>query len=396
MKTWPAFFRDLELNLGLRTFYFNRENGGGSFSEAWALGGSLEFKSGWLLDVFRIGAAGYFSEPAYAPSDRDGTGLLGPGQTGIEVLGEAYAQLRYETYALLTGYRQRVDQGFVNPQDNRMIPNTFEGATVTGTLGPVEYDVGYLTAMKTRSSDTFVNMARAAGVTTGENRGLLLTSVAFAPARLPGIRPPLEGLNVYLGNYYVPDVFNTVYFNPDFKVPLNDDWRLHVGLQFTDQRSTGRGLLGSFSTWNVGALAEVGWRGFSVLAAMSATGPDAGLRVPYGAWPGYLALIVTDFDRANEKAWEVGVSYDWGKSTIDALRIPGLTTAILYAEGTDARDVVNNVALPKRREGDLSISWQPPSVPGLRVRFLNAYVAERGGRVLPEFRIIVDMELPLF
>ena len=84
------------------------------------------------------------------------------------VLGQAYAQLRYENYALLTGYRQLVNQGFVNPQDNRMIPNTFEGATLTGTVGPVEYYLGYLTAMKRRNLDTFDNMATVAGVTTGE------------------------------------------------------------------------------------------------------------------------------------------------------------------------------------------------------------------------------------
>jgi hypothetical protein len=34
-----------------------------------------------------------------------------PGQEGITVLGQAYGQLRYREYALLTGYRQMVDDG---------------------------------------------------------------------------------------------------------------------------------------------------------------------------------------------------------------------------------------------------------------------------------------------
>jgi hypothetical protein len=63
-------------------------------------------QSGWLLDTFRVGATGYTSQPAYAPADRDGTGLLGPGQSSIVVLGQAYAQLKYEDYALLTGTTQ--------------------------------------------------------------------------------------------------------------------------------------------------------------------------------------------------------------------------------------------------------------------------------------------------
>lgn len=171
MKRWPAFFRDLEADIHFRTAYRNSRGSGGPCTpagcpddvrqEAWALGGWLGLQSGWLLDTFRIGATGYFSEPGYAPESRDGTNLLAPGQEGIEVLGEAYAQLRYKEYALLTGYRQRVDQRFVNPQDNRMIPNTFEGATLTGTVGPVDYALGYLTAIKTRNSDTFINMAKA-------------------------------------------------------------------------------------------------------------------------------------------------------------------------------------------------------------------------------------------
>ena len=77
-----------------------------------------------------MGAVGYTSQPLYAPDDKDGTTLLAPGQEGITVLGQAYGQLRYRDYALLTGYRQMVDDGYVNRQDNRMLPNTFERAVL--------------------------------------------------------------------------------------------------------------------------------------------------------------------------------------------------------------------------------------------------------------------------
>ena len=273
MRKWPSFFGDLELDLHLRSYYFNRElplrprppSGPDTvIQEAWALGGWLDFQSGWLLDTFRVGATGYTSQPAYAPSDRDGTGLLGPGQSGLGVIGQAFAQLRYENYALLTGYRQLVNQGFVNPQDNRMIPNTFEGATLTGAFGPVEYYLGYLTAMKRRNADTFDNMATVAGVTTGQNRGLVLTSLNFTAAQGPASLAPLKGLEVYLGNYYVPDVFNTLYLNPEYRHDLTDDWRLRFGVQYFDQRSVGGELLGGFSTWQVGSRIEVGWRGLGV------------------------------------------------------------------------------------------------------------------------------------
>jgi hypothetical protein len=407
MKRWPAFFRDLEADIHFRTAYRNSRSPGGPCTpagcphdvrqEAWALGGWLGLQSGWLLDTFRFGATGYVSEPGYAPDNRDGTNLLGPGQEGIEVLGEAYGQLRYKDYALLTGYRQRVDQRFVNPQDNRMIPNTFEGATLTGTVGPVDYALGYLTAIKTRNSDTFINMARAAGVTTGENRGLILTSLTFAPGEGAERPAPLKGLEIYLGNYYVPDVVNTLFFNPEYRYAVTDEWRLRFGVQYLNQRDVGSELLGSFSTWNVGALVEVGWRDLRVLAMMSATGPDAGLLKPYGATPAYVSLIASDFDQANQKAWEIGLVYDWGGRTVPALRAPGLTTSLLYGEGFDARSVGSGASLPKRREANLSAVWRPPDVPGLQIRAFGSLVHQDDrDRLYHTVGVTIDFELPLF
>jgi hypothetical protein len=111
MEKLPAFIRDTDLNLHFRTFYFDRINPDDSVNEAWAIGGWLEYRSGWLWDTFAMGAVGYTSQPLYAPDDKDGTTLLAPGQEGITVLGQAYGQLRYRDYALLTGYRQMVDDG---------------------------------------------------------------------------------------------------------------------------------------------------------------------------------------------------------------------------------------------------------------------------------------------
>ena len=206
MDQLPPFLRDMSITLHLRSFYFNRLNSDDTQNEAWAFGGWLAYKSGWLWDTFALGAVGYTSQPLYAPEDTGGTNLLHPTagnpQDSILVLGQAYAQLRYRKCALVTGYRQLVDEGYVNPQDSRMVPNTFEGATIKGTIGPVSYNVGYLTAIKLRQANEFHNMAEAAGVAGGQNRGLALTRLSSEP---------LPGLSLYAANYLVPDVFNTAY-----------------------------------------------------------------------------------------------------------------------------------------------------------------------------------------
>src|SRR5438094_541087 len=121
--------------------------------EGLATGGWLSYRSGWLFDTFSMGATFYGSAPLYAPDDRDGTLLLQPDQKGYYVPGEAWGALRYKDYARFTGYRQKIDVGYVNSHDNRMTPNTFEAVTLGGKVGILEYFTGYLWNMKTRNSD---------------------------------------------------------------------------------------------------------------------------------------------------------------------------------------------------------------------------------------------------
>src|SRR5262245_43447057 len=320
LEKLPPFIRDTNLNLHFRTFYFDRINPDDSVNEAWAIGGWLEYRSGWLWDTFAIGAVGYTSQPLYAPDDKDGTTRLAPGQNGITVLGQAYGQLRYKDYGLLTGYRQLVDDGYVNSQDNRMIPNTFEGVTLKGKVGFVAYNVGYLWDIKPRNSDEFISMSQQAGG-TGSDEGLVLTSVTLTP---------WKPLNVYLGNDYIPNVFNTVFAKAEYTQQLTEEWKLGVGLQYTNQQSVGDAQIGDFSTWNVGFGARLSWRGLAFGAAAHFTGDEKDIQSPYGTWPGYLSLIQTDFDHAGEKAWGVGVTYDFARTLLH-LQVPAFLHRLAYA-----------------------------------------------------------------
>ena len=63
-------------------------------------------------------------------------------------------------------------------------------------------------------------------------------------------------------------------------------------------------------------------------AAAHFNGDGADLRSNYGSWPGYLSLVVTDFNRANEKAFGVGVKYDFG-GTLLPFHLPGFKVHLL-------------------------------------------------------------------
>ena len=81
-KKFP-FLDDSKFSLQLRTYFFYRDNFDNSLNEAWTIGGSFSYKSGYLANILAIGAVAYTSQPLYAPNDRDGTLLLRPGQDAI-------------------------------------------------------------------------------------------------------------------------------------------------------------------------------------------------------------------------------------------------------------------------------------------------------------------------
>ncbi|MGH7926985.1 MAG: hypothetical protein ACREQV_04240, partial [Candidatus Binatia bacterium] len=62
LKDAPPFFRDTKLEVNLRSYYFRRDRFDESVNSAWAMGGALGYKSGWLLDRLMIGTTFYWSE----------------------------------------------------------------------------------------------------------------------------------------------------------------------------------------------------------------------------------------------------------------------------------------------------------------------------------------------
>ena len=124
--------------LQLRTYYFDQESTSGVPSKAWALGGWAGLRSPWWGDLIQLGIVGYTSQKLYGPDNEGGTKLLTSNQDSITALGEAFGALRFAGQTF-TAYRQLINRPFINPQDNRMVPNTFEAYTVTGGTDPLSY-----------------------------------------------------------------------------------------------------------------------------------------------------------------------------------------------------------------------------------------------------------------
>jgi len=391
LATLPPFLRDTNLTTHFRTYYFNQTKPTDTQSEAWAFGGWISYQSGWLLDTLAMGATFYGSAPLYAPDDKDGTLLLKPGQKGYYVPGEAWGALRYQDYALLKGYRQLVDQTYINPRDNRMTPNTFEGLTLGGKVGWAQYLGGFLWNIKTRNSDEFIAMSSAAGV-KGEHDGVGLAGVRLTPGK---------GLRIDVSNQYGVNMFNTIYAAADYLHPLSEDWKLRLGAQFTDQRAVGDALLAKadgkyWITQAGGARIQVIYRELTLTTAFSITGAGNTIQNPWGSFPGYLSMIDQDFDRADEKAWLIGAAYDFSK-----LLTPGLSTNVNLAWGVDAINPSTRKPAPNQAEYDFTADYRVPKglpafLQGLWFRARADILDQQSARTLGyQFRLILNWERDL-
>jgi hypothetical protein len=212
LEIFPAFVSDTQLDVNFRTYYFLRDLdddraaalGIPEKSEAWAGGGSIAAQSGWLWNRVAVGGEIFTSLPFHAPDSRSGTGLLKPIQDPIFAVGQAYLRLRHRSQ-VVTLYRQRYDLPYINSNDSRMIPNTFEGYSIDGRWPYGRFVAGYIREIKLRASDNFVPMSRAAGV-FGKDRGLAMLGIRYDPG---------DGFWVGAIASVVPDVLSTVYSELD-------------------------------------------------------------------------------------------------------------------------------------------------------------------------------------
>ena len=304
-------------------------------------------------------------------------------QASYAVLGRAYGELQYAEYTA-TLYRQYIDTPYVNQQDNRMTPNTFEAYRMTGKYDWVQFTAGYVAEIKPRNANSFTSMSEQAGAPPGRERGMIMAGVRFTP---------IKDLSFGAINYYVPDTWNIFYTEGNYTWPLTDKLGLKLQGQFTEQGSVGgENLIGSFHTRVGGAQASLSYHNVVLRTAFSITANTQKIMSPYGSYPGYLSLMEKDFDRAGEKAWLLGFSYDFKEY------ITGLSATFNFARGTDAVDPATKSGLPNENEGDLTVDYRIEKGPlrGMWVRARYAYVNfDSGGGHSNNVRLIINYPLSL-
>jgi len=376
---------DAEVTLHFRSYYFDRQNPGDLTQAAWAAGGWLGYRSGWIGDVLRIGVVGYTSQKLWGPLDKDGSGLLAPGQEPYSVIGESYVSLKLWEQ-VLTGGRFLVNQPEINATDNRMTPITYSGGNLAGKLGGVDYYLAYLNATKPKTSENFVNFVSAASIPGSQSEPLWLAGASGKPT---------ADVDWQLSSYYVPNVLNSSYADIAWRTQLSAQYQLQLGAQAMVQRGVGEQLLtgSSFSTWSGGLKADLSSGGATATLGYQQTSSDWAYQTPYSGWAGYTYMIVKSFNEAGMKAWLLGGTYDFAAQNLPGLR---LNAAVVY--GYDAINATTRAAQPNWTEYDMTLDYRfsdkrwPEWARPFWIRGRAAYVDMRSDGDIQDYRIIVNYE----
>jgi hypothetical protein len=390
LKDTPVFFRDTQLDLNLRSFYFQRDKYGDDVNAAWAMGGALAYQSGWLLDRLKIGTTFYWSDRLYGPKDKDGTLLLKPGQHGYSVLGQAYARIKLVEDNVVNLYRYEYNTPFIGKNDNRMSPNTFEGYTLQGSFGGKDgapgfrYGTGYITKIKERNSDDFVWMSRDAGADV--KRGVAVAGGTFTYGKF----------SLGAVNYFSNDIINIFYTETKYSFPITKELGALLAFQFADQRSVGQDLLNgqSFATNQIGIKSDVSYGGAVFTLGYSNTLRRDDMQSPWSGYPGYTSVQVQDFNRAKEQALITKLSYDFSRLGLD-----GVSTSVLFVHGWGRVNPSTKNGVPDENEFDADFQWRPKwsFLNGFswRFRYARVHQYQNPNDSQHDYRFILNYDFPL-
>lgn len=369
------FIRQGALSGELRSYFMNRTFGGAvdSVQQANALGGRLLYETKPLRD-FSLGLAFYTSQRMpFTPDTGGGTNLLAPDQKSFSVLGQSY--LKYaKGNTTVKLFRQALDTPFMNQNDIKMVPVTYEAYTLDNKdIKGLKLTGSYITKVKLWNSDQFNTLPSAAGYDI--NRPVFMLGAVYTPA---------EDLTVQLWNYQLFDFFNTSYFLADKTLAVKDGWTYTLSGQAMAQTDTGDALSGQIKAAMFGILAGARTGGLLVNAGYTQAAHGTNFINPYASFPGYTSIMEEDCDLAGEHAWVAHADYDFSHAGA-----PGFIASVYH---TQAYVAGGDFLSPHQYENNLILRYSfGGRLDGLSVTGKAAYVTNSqstGGVKYNDLRLI--------
>ncbi len=295
----------------VRMYYFLQEDrpNGESFDktkETYAIGGQLKYETPWLAEHFGGVVNAFLAAPLFEDMNKAkyaGGGVLNNKNQGYAVIGEAYFKARYEkTIAKI--WRQRFENPYLNGNDSRLLPNTFEAYGIESTdIEGLKIHLAWVDKIKKRDTDRFISITEAAGV-DGQKGGLAMFGADWKPT---------DRMSFRLWNYYTPNMDNTVFIEGKYSYDIFETLETHLRFQAVDQRNVGDHILGEYNAAEAGLLWGIKVSGITFDIGGSIVDDSADVRNSWGVNPFFNNLMSCGFNRAGEKTLYLAAAYDFSR-----------------------------------------------------------------------------------
>jgi hypothetical protein len=365
-------------------FYWDWEkegNGATIDNSAWGLGGSLVYKTANYMgfsstlgfyatfpltneEKLTASKTGVKAGKDTFRSEADAT------QSEMSVLAEATIEYKIGNTQLVAG-RQKIETQLASTNDTKMIPQTFEGITISNKDIPkTKVELGYLSRQKLRDHDKYHSII-AVGDTDaaalnynddyGRHQGLKVANINkvgedLTPAMMyiMAENSSLPNLKLNAGYYAIDGYIKDVILEANYKISLGG-WNITPGVRYFKQMDDGAGAIGGAAISGKAATnANGGSRTaratytdpsnldgsilmarlvadngpFNAAVGWSKTANDADIVAAWRYFPtwGYTRLMAQLDWIANTESYMAKVGYNFGKAGM----VEGLDTVLAY------------------------------------------------------------------
>ncbi|MFJ4112186.1 OprD family porin [Pseudomonas sp. NPDC089758] len=392
-----AFFEDSTATFETRNMYFNRDFRDGTSAQQskrdeWAQGLMLNFESGYTDGTvgFGLDALGMLGIKLDSSPDRAGSGLLPTHDDGKAA--DEYSKLGLTGKVKVSQTELKIgslipELPTLQPNDGRILPQTFEGGLVTSKeIKHLTFTGGRLEKAKDRNDTNWEDLAlnnkngRFGGTFSADNLDLGGVDYQFTD-RITGSYHFAQLDDIYRQHFLgmvATQPWGPGTFGADLRLAVSDD--------------QGQAKAGSIDNTTVNGMFSYALGGHKVSAAYQHLSGDSAFPYVDGADPYLVNFVqINDFAGADERSWQVRYDYNFA-----ALGVPGLTFMTRYINGDNVSRADGSEGKEWERNTEFKYVVQSGPLKNVAVRLRNATFRSNFARDADEVRLLVSYSVALW
>ncbi|TLP60253.1 MULTISPECIES: OprD family porin [Pseudomonas] len=392
-----AFFEDSTATFETRNMYFNRDFRDGTSAQQskrdeWAQGFMLNFESGYTEGPvgFGLDALGMLGVKLDSSPDRTNSGLLPTHDDGRAA--DEYSKLGLTGKVKISKTELKIgtlipELPTLQPNDGRILPQTFEGGLLTSQeIKGLTFTGGRLDHAKDRNDTNWEALAlnnkngRFGGTFSSDHLNLAGLDYKFTD-RITGSYHFAQLDDIYRQHFIgmvATQPWGPGTFGADLRLAISDE--------------AGSAKAGRIDNTTFSSMFSYGLGGHKLSAGWQQLSGDSAFPYVDGADPYLVNFVqINDFADADERSWQARYDYNFA-----ALGIPGLTFMTRYINGDNVSRAAAGEGKEWERNTELKYVVQTGPLKNVAVRLRNATFRSNFARDADEVRLLVSYSVALW